>query len=289
MVFQNDRSSETCNGETIDRQPQNNRSSETNSGVTIDHQPQKDQSSTNLLKDGQAALPFPNTNNPCQPIPEELPNPKVSDVSSNCNNSDSMYVLPPRSTRGNPPHQSEPSLNVKSKYSKANFVSTHRLSKSHASFMNQISSVCVPSKVHDVLKDPKWAKAMNEEMEALEKNNTWELVPALHGKRTVGCRWVFTVKHNADESINKYKARLVVKGYTQTYGVDHEETFAPVAKINKVRVLLSLAANLDWSLQQFDVKSTFLHGELSEEVYMDLPPGYEASSEGKFVCKLNKS
>ncbi|WVZ25126.1 hypothetical protein V8G54_003670 [Vigna mungo] len=92
----------------------------------------------------------------------------------------------------------------------------------------------------------------------------------------------------ADGTIERYKARLVAKGYTQSYGVDYQETFAPVAKLNTVRILLSLAANQDWPLLQFDVKNTFLHGEISEEIYMDSPPGMTDSNEMR-VCKLKKA
>jgi len=80
--------------------------------------------------------------------------------------------------------------------------------------------------------NPKWTKAIEEEMGALLKNQTWTLVPLPQGKKTVGCRWVFSVKHKADGSIERYKARLVAKGYTQTYGVDYQETFSAVAKLN---------------------------------------------------------
>lgn len=163
------------------------------------------------------------------------------------------------------------------------------MSDSYISFANQLSLVSVPNKLQDALKDPKWKKAMIEEMEALRKNSTWELVKLPEGKKPVGCRWVFTVKHKTDGSVERYKARLVAKGYTQTYGIDYQETFAPVAKINTIRVLMSLAANLGWPLRQFDVKNAFLHGDLDEEVYMDLPPGFTTTCDIGKVCRLRKS
>lgn len=201
----------------------------------------------------------------------------------------SQYHLPPRSNRGKPPSKYDPDRKAKVKYSINNHVSSHRLSKSYASYVHQLSSVSIPSKLQEALLDSRWTKSMAEEMAALEKNATWELVPLPKGKKTVGCRWVFTIKHKADGSIERYKARLVAKGYTQSYGEDYQETFAPVAKLNTVRVLLSLAANQNWPLLQFDVKNAFLHGDLVEEVYMDPPPGILEYSKTKMVCKLKKA
>ncbi|RVW24660.1 Retrovirus-related Pol polyprotein from transposon TNT 1-94 [Vitis vinifera] len=201
-----------------------------------------------------------------------------------------MKRLPHRHNRGIPKPTYEPELSTKVKYPMSNYVSNHRLSESNKSFVNQLSTIAIPNSVQEALADPRWKATMNEEMKSLQKNETWELVECPPGKKPVRCRWIYTVKYKADGSIERFKARLVAKGYTQTYRIDYTETFAPVAKINTVRVLLSLAANLDWPLQQFDVKNVFLHGELSEEVYMDLPPGCMVpEKQCQKVCKLKKS
>ena len=197
---------------------------------------------------------------------------------------------PQRSNRGIPKRQYEPNPKSKIKYPISNYMSSHRLCESYALTVNQLSTISIPSSVQDALEDPKWTKAMNEEMEALQKNATWELVSLPKGRKTIGCRWVFTVKLRADGSIDRYKARLVAKGYTQRYGIDYQDTFAPVAKINTIRIIISIAANRDWPLKQFDVKNVFLNGDLEEEVYMELPLGVKHSfMRRNEVCKLKKS
>ena len=112
-------------------------------------------------------------------------------------------------------------------------------------------------------------------MKVVFKNHTWEVIDHLTGKKPVGCKWVFTVKFKADESIERHKERLMAKGYTRTFGIDYQETFAPVAKMNIVRVLQYIVAKLNSTLQQLDVKNAFLHGDLEEEVFMELPLGFE--------------
>src|SRR6202034_3622440 len=128
------------------------------------------------------------------------------------------------------------------------FVSYDRLSPSYHAFVSCLSSISIPQNWQDASMIPKWKGAMVEEMTALKKNGTWELVSLPEGKKPVGCKWVFTVKQNADGTVERYKARLVAKGFTQTYGIDYEETFAPVAKMNSIRALLSCAAKLNWPL-----------------------------------------
>jgi Reverse transcriptase (RNA-dependent DNA polymerase) len=130
---------------------------------------------------------------------------------------------------------------------------------------------------------------MEEELEALEKNKTWKIMKLPSDKRSVGCKWVYKIKYNSDEIVERYKARLIAKDYTQTYGVDYQETFAPVAKMNTVRILLSIVINQSWTLYQLDVKNIFIQGTLEEEVYMTLPPEHKKEGNPNLVCRLLKS
>ena len=174
------------------------------------------------------------------------------------------------------------------KYPISLVVSNSKLSSSFITFTTNVSNVQIPNNIQEALNVPEWKKAVLEEMSALEKNQTWRVEDLPKGAPIVGCKWVFTPKFNGDGTLERHKARLVAKGFTQTYGIDYTETFAPVAKLNTVRILLSIAANLDWPLRQFDVKNAFLNGRLEEEVYMLPPPGFEHKFENK-VCRLEKA
>ena len=175
------------------------------------------------------------------------------------------------------------------KYPISQFMSTEKLSMQHQSFLSAIDSIRIPTSVHEALKGENWVRAMNEEMRALEKNETWEIVEKPKDKKVVGCRWIYTVKYQSDGTLDRYGARLVAKGYTDTYGIDYEETFAPVAKMNTVRIILSLTTHFGWKMHKFHVKNAFLHGSLEEEVYMEISPGYGVINEGNRVCKLKKT
>ena len=128
---------------------------------------------------------------------------------------------------------------------------------------------------------------MTEELAALHRTGTWDIVPLPSGAVPITCKWVFKVKTKSDGSIERYKARLVARGFQQTQGIDYDETFAPVAHMTTVRTLIAVAASSSWTISQMDVKNDFLHGDLHEEVYMHPPPGVDAPS--GHVCRLRRA
>eukprot|EP00253_Pinus_taeda_P031834 PITA_31834 len=130
---------------------------------------------------------------------------------------------------------------------------------------------------------------MYEEIESINRNHTWDLVEFPEGKTPIGCKWLYKPKINVDGSIEKLKARLVVKGYSQQEGIDFDETFSLVAKLNTIRMLISLATKHKWQLHQLDVKSAFLNGDLKEEIYLVQPEGFVKKGQEHLVCKLKKA
>jgi hypothetical protein len=130
---------------------------------------------------------------------------------------------------------------------------------------------------------------MDEELDQIEKNDTWELVLRPKNKNVIDTKWVFENKLNEDGQVTKNKDRLVCKGYTQVEGIDFEETFSPVAIMEAIRFLLAYACSKNIKVYKMDVKSTFLNGELEEEVYIEQPKGFQLSENADYVCKSKKA
>ncbi|CAN0839525.1 Retrovirus-related Pol polyprotein from transposon TNT 1-94 [Linum grandiflorum] len=150
------------------------------------------------------------------------------------------------------------------------------------------ASLQIPTSYRQASQDEQWVAAMNEESAALDSLHTFDVVPRPLSHSVLGSRWVYTIKYKPDGRVERYKARVVVQGYKQEYGIDYEETFAPVAKMQTVRTLLAFASQKLWPLYQLDVKNAFLHGDLKETVYMECPPGFDKQSQD-VVCRLRRS
>ncbi|KAI5348277.1 hypothetical protein L3X38_001164 [Prunus dulcis] len=142
---------------------------------------------------------------------------------------------------------------------------------------------------YEAVEDKAWKEAMDAEIETIEKNGTLELVERPTDKPVIGVKWVFKTKLNLDGTVQKHKARLVAKGCAQKPGIDYNETFAPVARLDTIRTLIALAAQKGWKLFQLDVKSAFLNGVLEEEVYTEQPEGFEVKTASHKVYKLKKA
>jgi len=145
-----------------------------------------------------------------------------------------------------------------------------------------------PEKFREAVVDKRWRIAMSNEVDAMEINKTWDLTTLPIGVKAIGCKWIFKIKYHADGTIERFKARLVALGNRQEEGVDYSETFAPVIKMSTVQTFLEVAAKKKWALHQMDVHNAFIHGDLDEEVYMTLPPGFQTGDKN-LVCRLRKS
>ncbi|KAI0992202.1 hypothetical protein K3495_g15984, partial [Podosphaera aphanis] len=130
-----------------------------------------------------------------------------------------------------------------------------------------------------------WKKAFEDEMSSFHENNVWQVVPRPEGRKIVSGKWVCKVKGNAQSELERFKARYVAKGYSQIQGIDYNETFAPVVRLESLRLLLATSANKEWKPRQLDIKTAFLYGILNEEIYMKLPDGYRIDNH---VARLNR-
>ncbi|XP_021762911.1 uncharacterized protein LOC110727641 [Chenopodium quinoa] len=170
---------------------------------------------------------------------------------------------------------------------KCNLVSYDEFPVPLKAFITQISSVTEPATYFEAAQHLEWIDAMNKELKALAAKNTWVVTDLPKGKKAIGCKWVYKVKLKKDGTLERYKARLVVKGFTHKYRIYYDETFSPVVNMATIRCLLAIAAGYNWPLFQIDINNAFLHGTLDEEVYMKMPQGIP-NPENK-VCKLVKS
>ena len=145
-----------------------------------------------------------------------------------------------------------------------------------------------PNNITQALRDPDWCSTMQVEFDALHNNNTWDLVSRSSAHNLVGCKWVFRIKRNPNDSIDHYKVRLVAKGCHQRFSCDYTKTFSPVVKPVTIRIVLTLAVRQGWSLRQLDVNNVFLQGTLNEEVLMLQPPGFVNKNFSDHICRLKK-
>eukprot|EP00253_Pinus_taeda_P024365 PITA_24365 len=167
-------------------------------------------------------------------------------------------------------------------------VQTRRTITKASSYIALLSST-EPQNVNEACKYECWVKAMNEELEQIEKNNTWELVPRPHDRNVIETKWIFKNKLNENGEVFRNKARLVCKGYAQQEGIDFEETFEPVARHEAIRMFLALSSFQKFKVYQMDVKFAFLNGDLEEEVYIEQPEGFILGNDAKLVCRLKKA
>ena len=146
-----------------------------------------------------------------------------------------------------------------------------------------------PSAFEEFLKHLEWSGAMDEEYQSVMKNGVFEIVPMPEDKYVVTSKWIYKIKHIANGSIDKYKARFVARGFSQLEGIDYEETFSPTTRYTTMRSLVYLAASMGWNIHQMDVNIGFLNGTIDEKAYIEQPLGFEVKDRKTYICKLKKA
>ncbi|KAJ1686716.1 hypothetical protein LUZ63_018106 [Rhynchospora breviuscula] len=194
-----------------------------------------------------------------------------------------------------PVHEPPEMLREVSSHPLSNVIGDPREGVRTRSGLNQMIGYCAfvsqlePKSFKEANVDPNWIVAMQEELNQFERNQVWELVPLPSGKQVIGTKWVYRNKLDEIGNVVRNKVRLVAQGFKQQEGIDFEETFAPVARLESIRMLLAYAANKGFTLFQMDVKSAFLNGWIDEEVYVQQPPGFVDHFNPDYVFKLHKA
>lgn len=210
------------------------------------------------------------------PVAVDVPNdpvPNITDVA--VESSTNELALPDPGPRSHPMQTRAKSCSFKPKM--------------WGAFLASSSPEIEPCSITEALNSKCWRVAMDSEMDALVRNQTWKLVPPPPNVNLVGNKWVFKVKRKSDGSFDRCKARLVAKGFNQVPGIDFHETFSPVAKAPTIRIVFAVAVSRGWPIHQLDVNNAFLKGRLEEIVYMAQPEGYVSKTLPNHVCKLEKA
>ncbi|XP_015072692.1 uncharacterized protein LOC107016883 [Solanum pennellii] len=173
--------------------------------------------------------------------------------------------------------------NVSCHFPISNYVNYDQISDSYISALAAYSAILEPTSYSEASSDPKWIAAMQSQIAALMDNSTWSIVDLPSGKSPIGCKWVYKIKHKANGEVERYKTRLVAKGFNQKEGLDYTGTFSPISKTVIVQSVVALAAAKKWFIYQMDVHNAFLQGDIFEEVYMTIPQGF-GSHRGMIKC-----
>ncbi|KAL2232872.1 UNVERIFIED_CONTAM: Retrovirus-related Pol polyprotein from transposon RE1 [Sesamum indicum] len=256
-----------------------------------DYECYNSENSNNLHMSHENIFPFKTSKDDNSDIVCPLPVIDQIDESETSNKPLANDVIEPEADthiprRSNRPTSKPSWMNDYECYNSENSNNLH-MSHVHSCFVENLSSIQEPKDFKQAQEQANWRKAMQEEINALERNRTWKITDLPSDKRAIGCKWLYKVKLNPNGTIERYKARLVAKGYSQVEGEDYNDCFAPVAKAVTVRLFLAVAVGKKWPIHHLDVNNAFLHGTLDEDIYMEPPQGYKIPH-GK-VCKLGKS